>query len=85
MAAFQGAAKKGAHLVKVLRLDALVDMSACLEHSETVRSEDLKHGLLVRIVSLIPDKPCLFNMVRFWHQERLDIDIGENCLRQRVS
>lgn len=47
------------YLVIVLRLDSLVNITAAFEHAQTVRPQDLKHGLFVWVMTAVADE-CSF-------------------------
>lgn len=73
------------HLEEGLRPDALNDEVAGLEHAQAVCAENLEHRLLVPLWPAVSHKACLFQGPGFRHQEGVDVDAGEECLRQRVS
>lgn len=69
----------------MLRLDALVDVAAGLEHAQAIGPQDLQHGLLVGVVVEAPHKPRLVYGGGTGHQQRLDVDAGEQGLRERIA
>lgn len=47
------------HLIIVLRLDSLIDITAALEHTQTISPQDLEHGLFVWVMTAVANK-CSF-------------------------
>lgn len=69
----------------MLCLDAFVHVTARLEHSQAVRSQNLEHRLFIGLHISGTHKVSFTDAAGLGHQESFDVNTGEYCLRQGVS